>query len=103
MDRLIGAANFIHNNMPNGTTWQAPALSAEDAWDVAAYVQAQPRPQKASLDRDYPVRLERPADSGYGPYADSFSPEQHRLGPFAPIRAEIERLKAAQSGSRTPR
>ncbi len=24
MARLIAAANFIHSNMPNGTTWQAP-------------------------------------------------------------------------------
>lgn len=27
MNRLIGAANFIHSNMPSGTTWQAPTLS----------------------------------------------------------------------------
>ncbi len=72
MDRLIGAANFIHNNMPNGTSWTAPALSEADAWDVAAFVQSQPRPQKANLDRDSPVALERPVDSGYGPYADGF-------------------------------
>jgi thiosulfate dehydrogenase len=95
MDRLIGAANFIHNNMPNGTTWQAPVLSEQDAWDVAAYVQAQPRPKKANLDRDYPVALERPADSGYGPYVDGFSQEQHRLGPFAPIREKIKASRAA--------
>ena len=95
MDRLIAAANFIHNNMPNGTTWQAPALSDQDSWDVAAYVQAQKRPQKANLDKDYPIPLERPADSGYGPYVDGFSQEQHRLGPFAPIRAKLKALHAA--------
>ena len=97
MDRLIGAANFIHSNMPNGTTWQAPALSEQDAWDVTAYMQAQPRPHKANLDRDYPVALQRPADSGYGPYADGLSPEQHRLGPFAPIRARIKDLLSQSS------
>ena len=95
MDRLIAAANFIHTNMPNGTTWQEPALSEQDAWDVGAFVQAQPRPQKANLDRDYPVALERPADSGYGPYVDGFSPQQHRLGPFAPIRAKIKDMRSA--------
>ena len=95
MDRLIAAANFIHGNMPNGTTWQAPLLSEQDAWDVGAFVQAQPRPHKSNLDRDYPVALERPADSGYGPYADPFSQEQHRLGPFAPIRAWIKEMRAA--------
>ena len=95
MDRLIGAANFIHNNMPNGTTWQTPMLSDQDAWDVAAFVQAQPRPRKANLDRDYPVALQRPADSGYGPYVDGFSQEQHKLGPFAPIRVKIKAMLMA--------
>jgi cytochrome c len=42
MDRLISAANFIHNNMPVGTTWQQPVLSVEDSWDVAAFVLSQP-------------------------------------------------------------
>jgi thiosulfate dehydrogenase len=95
MDRLISAANFVHNNMPNGTTWQAPVLSVADAWDVTAYVQSQPRPHKPDLDRDFPKRLQRPVDTGYGPYADGFSQEQHRLGPFGPIRAALARLKAA--------
>lgn len=92
MNRLIAAANFVHANMPHGTTWRAPVLSVEDAWDVTAYVQAQPRPHKDQLERDFPVRWEKPADTGYGPYADGFSQEQHRLGPFAPIR---ERIRAA--------
>ncbi len=90
MDRLIAASNFIHSNMPNGTSWQQPVLSEQDAWDVAAYVQAQPRPQKAQLDRDYPVRLQKPVDNGYGPYADGFSQQQHQLGPFGPIRDAIK-------------
>ena len=96
MGRLIGAANFIHSNMPNGTTWQAPALPEQDAWDVAAYMESQPRPAKAHLERDYPVALERPADSGYGPYADSLPANQHKFGPFAPIRARIKELLAAK-------
>jgi len=83
--------------MPNGTTWQAPALSEQDAWDVGAYMQSQPRPQKANLDRDYPVALQRPADSGYGPYADGFSQQQHQLGPFAPIRGRIKELLSQSS------
>jgi len=68
MGRLISAANFIHSNMPNGTTDQ-PALSVEEAWDVAAYVESMNRPQKAGLDKDFPVRSEKSADAGYGPYA----------------------------------
>ncbi|HSR06766.1 MAG TPA: hypothetical protein VLM42_06420, partial [Bryobacteraceae bacterium] len=39
-----------------------------------------------------PDRTKKPADTGYGPYADSFPLEQHRFGPLfsataAPIRA----------------
>ena len=89
MARLINAANFVHNNMPNGTTWREPALSTSDAWDVAAFVNSQPRPHKADLDRDFPNRLEKPVDAPYGPYADGFDPVQHRLGPFEPIREAL--------------
>jgi thiosulfate dehydrogenase len=96
MDRLIAAANFVHTNMPIGTTWRAPVLSPEDAWDIAAFIQAQPRPHKANLDRDYPVRTEKPVDAGYGPYADDFSIEQHKLGPFGPVRERLQqRMKQA--------
>ncbi|WP_428032056.1 c-type cytochrome [Ancylobacter sp.] len=91
--RLIALANFVHDNMPNGTSWVAPTLNPEDSWDVAAFVIAQPRPHLAGIDRDFPDLLLKPVDAGYPPYADSFSREQHRYGPFAPIRAEIARLK----------
>ncbi len=89
MDRLIEAANFIHGNMPAGTTWRRPAIAVADAWDVAAFVQSQPRPHMAGLERDYPDRWQKPVDAPYGPYADGFSEQQHRLGPFAPIRAAV--------------
>jgi thiosulfate dehydrogenase len=38
--------------------------------------------------------LEKPADTPYGPYADGFGEQQHKYGPFAPIRAALARLKA---------
>jgi thiosulfate dehydrogenase len=87
MARLTSAANFIHANMPDGTTWDKPALSVEDAWDVAAYVESHARPAKADLARDFPHRQEKPVDAPYGPYADGFSVRQHKYGPFAAIRA----------------
>jgi thiosulfate dehydrogenase len=96
MSRLITAANFIHFNMPHGTDYLNAQLSAEDVWDVAAFMVSQPRPQKAGLDRDFPDPLQKPVDTPYGPYADGFSERQHKYGPFAPIRAEVERLKAAR-------
>lgn len=100
MSRLISAANFIHNNMPNGATWQAPALSTADAWDVAAFIGSQPRPHKSQLDHDFPNRLQKPVDAPYGPYADGLDPAQHKFGPFQPIREAIKELAAR--GSQAP-
>ena len=93
MARLGNFANFVHFNMPHGADYLNPQLSAEDAWDVAAYVLSQPRPHKSDLARDFPDLLQKPVDVPYGPYADSFSAQQHKYGPWAPIRAEIARLK----------
>nr|WP_281493780.1 c-type cytochrome [Ancylobacter koreensis] len=100
--RLITLANFVHDNMPNGTSWVAPTLTPPDAWDVAAFVASQPRPRLAGLERDFPDLLLKPVDAPYGPFADGFSQEQHRFGPFAPIRAEIARLKAERGAIDNP-
>ncbi|APH53509.1 Cytochrome c [Granulibacter bethesdensis] len=95
MDRLINTANFIRHNMPDGTNWTQPVLSIEDSWDVAAFVNTQPRPVKADLQRDYPNRIEKPVDTPYGPYADGFSRKQHVLGPFQPVRDALKYLRNA--------
>jgi len=86
MHRLIASATFIRANMPFGTHYDAPVLSAEDAWDVAAYINSQPRPSRANLERDYPNRARKPVDAPFPPFADTFPLEQHRLGPFKPIQ-----------------
>jgi thiosulfate dehydrogenase len=87
MARLLSAAAFVKNNMPIGTTFASPALSDEDAYDVAGFINNAERPQKADLAADFPVRSQKPVDTPYGPYADDFSLTQHRLGPFDSIRA----------------
>jgi thiosulfate dehydrogenase len=92
MARLITAANFIHFNMPNGVDYLHPQLSPEDAWDVAAYMESQPRPRKEGAGKDYPDLLRKPVDAPYGPYADGFSEQQHKYGPFAPIREKLKQL-----------
>jgi thiosulfate dehydrogenase len=94
MARISTMANFVHFNMPHGADYLDPQLTAEDAWDVSAYVLSHPRPQKAGLGKDFPDLLLKPVDTPYPPYADGFSAEQHKVGPFAPIRAAIEKLKA---------
>lgn len=102
MNRLTTIANFVHFNMPNGVSYVLPRLSPEEAWDVAAFVVSQPRPRKADLEKDFPDRLQKPADTPYGPYADGFSREQHVYGPFGPIREELARLKATKGSRPTP-
>jgi thiosulfate dehydrogenase len=96
MARLTTAANFVHFNMPHGADYLNPQLSVEEAWDVAAYLVSQPRPHKQGLDRDYPDLLEKPVDTPYGPYADGFSEEQHKYGPFAPIREALTRQRSGK-------
>ena len=97
MARLINFANFVHFNMPHGADYLNPQLTPDQAWDVAAYVLSQPRPQRAGLAKDFPDLLNKPVDAAYGPYADGFSEKQHKYGPFAPIRDAIKRLKSAAS------
>ena len=44
MNTIDTASAFIRANMPRGITYQAPLLTVQQAWDVAAYVLSQPRP-----------------------------------------------------------
>ena len=94
MSRLLTVAAYAMHNMPIGTTFSAPLLTDEDAYDVAAYIIGQKRPQKADLEKDFPVRLQKPVDTPYGPYADGFTLAQHEYGPFGPIRAKVRELAA---------
>jgi thiosulfate dehydrogenase len=81
MHRVLTAARFVKARMPLGK----PELTDEQAFDVAAFINSQPRPEMANLELDYPDRKTKPVDTGYGPYADSFPLDQHRFGPFQPI------------------
>ena len=83
MHRVLTAARFVKARMPLGNA----DLNDDDALDVAAFLNSKPRPEMQGLDRDYPDRTKKPADTSYPPYADSFPQQQHRFGPFAPIDA----------------
>jgi thiosulfate dehydrogenase len=87
MARVLTAARFIKARMPLGNA----VLSDDDAFDVAAFMNMQERPTMANLEQDYPDRKLKPVDSPYPPYADPFPQEQHRLGPFAPIREHYKK------------
>lgn len=84
--RLSSFAAFARANMPYGVVSDTPALTEEEAWDVAAFVNSQPRPHFESP-HDWPDISKKPVDHPYGPYSDSFSQEQHKYGPFQPIAA----------------
>ncbi len=82
--RISRLAGFIKNNMPNPVNYHHPILSNEAAWDIAAYINSQPRPSK-NQDADWPNKAKKPIDYPYGPYADSFSEMQHKYGPYDAI------------------
>ena len=82
--RLSNFAGYVKNNMPFGVTYQNPILTDEEAWDVAAFVNSMPRPHK-DQSADWPNVASKPVDFPAGPYADSFSEQQHKYGPYQPI------------------
>jgi thiosulfate dehydrogenase len=45
MSRLLTAAAYAMHNMPIGTAFDAPVLTDEQAYDVAAYIISQKRPE----------------------------------------------------------
>jgi thiosulfate dehydrogenase len=61
MARVSVAAAFIKSNMPRSWGW---SLSDDDAYDVAAYINAQPRPDFPGKANDWP-KGGKPADSPY--------------------------------------
>lgn len=84
--RMSRFAGYVKNAMPLGVDYQSTQLTDEEAWDVAAFVNSQPRPSK-DLRNDWPDISKKPVDHPFGPYADGFSEEQHKYGPFQPIVA----------------
>lgn len=89
------AARFIRNSMPKGVTSEAPALTDELAFDVAAYINSQQRPKKAGLETDFPGRINKVVDAHFPPYREGFTAEQHKYGPSKPIIDAMNKEVAA--------
>jgi len=87
--RMSRFAGFVKTNMPLGVTYERPILTDEEAWDVAAYINSMPRPGK-DLSKDWPDISKKPVDHPFGPFTDEFSEEQHKFGPFKPIKTAKE-------------
>ena len=83
--RLSRFSSFVKNNMPfKIASHNKPALTDEEAWDVAAFVNTQPRTHK-DQSGDWKDISTKSVDEPFGPYADNFSETQHKLGPYQPI------------------
>lgn len=85
--RMSRFAGYVKANMPFGATYQNPQLTDEEAWDVTAFVNSQPRPKHPFLNSDWPKIEKKPYDHPFGPYADTFPETQHKFGLFGPIVA----------------
>ncbi|GGB17037.1 c-type cytochrome [Puia dinghuensis] len=83
--RISRLAGYVKEIMPFDRPRNAPQLTDEEAWDVAAFVNSRQRPEKA-FPNDWPNIAKKPYDHPFGPYADSFTPLQHKFGPFKPIQ-----------------
>lgn len=88
--RISRLAGYIKYNMPFAKVQEEPQLTNEEAWDIAAFINSQDRPQK-TFPYDWPKIEAKPFDYPFGPYADSFTVVQHKYGPF-------ERIKKAKGG-----
>lgn len=82
MYRISNLASFVKSNMPfNQATHDHASLSEEQAWDVAAFIDSQPRPHK-DQSADWKNRGSKPFDFPFGPYLDHYSQKRHKYGPF---------------------
>jgi thiosulfate dehydrogenase len=82
--RLSRFAGYVKDNMPFAASHQNSKLSLEEAWDLAAFVNSQPRPHIV-FKEDWPDMSLKPVDHPFGPYTDSFSERQHKYGPLDPF------------------
>lgn len=84
--RLSNFAKYTKYNMPFGVTHTSTQLTDEEAWDVAAFVNSQPRPH-ISVPNDWPDISKKPIDYPFGPYSDKLSERQHKYGPYVPANS----------------
>jgi thiosulfate dehydrogenase len=92
--RISRLASFVKYNMPFGPVQLPPQLTDEEAWDVAAFIISQPRPEKR-FTYDWPKIETKPVDYPFGPYSDHFPEQQHKFGPFLPIKEAKEKQIAS--------
>jgi thiosulfate dehydrogenase len=89
MHSVKTAAGFIKLNMPFGLAdpvRRQAVLSDQEAWDVAAYMNAQERPQDPRFNGDLAETRKQFHDSPYDYYGKLKKPDGRLLGEGAPVR-----------------
>lgn len=79
--RISRFAGYVKANMPFGANYRNMQLSDEEAWDVAAFVNSQPRPSR-DISKDWPDISKKPFDHPFGPFADGKTEREHKYGPW---------------------
>lgn len=97
--RISNFAKYVKNNMPIGASYESPVLTDEEAWDVAAYINSQPRPH-INVPKDWPDKSKKPVDHPFGSYSDKFTEKQHKFGPFRPIVEEQKKKSEIRGNSK---
>lgn len=87
MHRIIKQAQWLKANMPfDKATWEKPFLTDMEALDLAAFVNDDSRHSRPNPKTfDYPNISEKALDYGKGPFADTFSTDAHKYGPYQPM------------------
>ncbi len=88
--RLSKFAGFIQNNMPYPMDYKTSILKDEQAWDIAAYVNSRERPIN-DHSKDYIDFSKKPFDFPFAPYADKFTEEQHKFGPYTEMPSAMKK------------
>lgn len=87
MHRVIKQARWLKANMPyDSVKLNKPNLTDKEAIDIASFINddrihSRPNPKSP----DYPFPNEKAIDYGIEPFADTFSAQQHKFGPYKPI------------------
>ena len=85
MYQVTKLARFIKFNMPYDKPAGSLLLTDEEAYDLAAYINSQKR-QTFDISHDWPVMSTKPVDYPFGPFADSFSADRHKYGPWLNLK-----------------
>jgi thiosulfate dehydrogenase len=97
--RISNFAKYVKYNMPQGTNHDSPSLTDEEAWDVSAFVNSQERPH-LKVSADWPDISKKPIDHPFGPFADSYSEQEHKYGPFKKMADERKKQEEKKKTSK---